>query len=80
MIILLYNKDLINDTYYPRVIKFFLTIKRSLNPKLNSYKKIKNYLHDKCKIYQFDFYNKTKYLNVYYIFSIKIINLKIIKR
>ena len=35
IIISLYNKDLINDSYYFRVKIFFLKIKRGLDTKLN---------------------------------------------
>ena len=76
IIILSYNKDLTNDSYYFRVINFFSQNQEESKTWLNLLKKIKDHFHDKCKIYEFDFYNKTKNLNVYYIFSIKIINLK----
>ena len=64
-IISLYNKYVINDSYKFRVINFQKKNKRNLNTKLNLYQKFKDYLHGKCKIYEFDFYNKTKHLNVY---------------
>ena len=65
IIISFYNRYVMNDSYKFRLINFQKKIKRNLNTKLNLYKKFKDYLHDKCKIYEFDFYNKIKYLNVY---------------